>query len=113
MTDFFKPEARFFESKVALVKPYALMDLDDTLFQTQRKIAAWQLPMDGLVAATVDKQNAPLSFLTPKQRHFFNWLSQSTELIPVTARDTTEIMRVKLPFDSWQVLTHGAVIVAP
>ena len=54
MTDFFKPEARFFESKVALVKPYALMDLDDTLFQTQRKIAAWQLPMDGLVAATVD-----------------------------------------------------------
>lgn len=113
MTDFFKPEARFFESKVALVKPYALMDLDDTLFQTQRKIAAWQLPMDGLVAATVDKQNAPLSFLTPKQCHFFNWLSQSTELIPVTARDTTEIMRVKLPFDSWQVLTHGAVIVAP
>lgn len=113
MTDFFKPEARFFKSKVALVKPYALMDLDDTLFQTQRKIAAWQLPMDGLVTATVDKQNAPLSFLTPKQRHFFNWLSQSTELIPVTARDTTEIMRVKLPFDSWQVLTHGAVIVAP
>jgi len=106
MTDFFKPET-------ALVKPYALMDLDDTLFQTQRKIAAWQLPMDGLVAATVNKQNAPLSFLTPKQRHFFNWLSQSTELIPVTARDTTEIMRVKLPFDSWQVLTHGAVVVAP
>ena len=113
MTDFFKPEARFFESNVALVKPYALMDLDDTLFQTQRKIAAWQLPMDGLVAATVDKQNAPLSFLTPKQCHFFNWLSQSTELIPVTARDTTEIMRVKLPFDSWQVLTHGAVIIEP
>ena len=81
MTDFFKPEARFFESKVALVKPYALMDLDDTLFQTQRKIAAWQLPMDGLVAATVDKQNAPLSFLTPKQRHFLigytNQLSSS------------------------------------
>ncbi|MBX4377814.1 hypothetical protein K4H02_22425, partial [Mycobacterium tuberculosis] len=64
-----------------------------------------------LVAATVDKQNAPLSFLTPRQHHFFNWLSQSTELIPITARDTTEIMRVKLPFDSWQVLTHGAVIV--
>ena len=106
MTDFFKPET-------ALVKPYALMDLDDTLFQTQRKIAAWQLPMDGLVAATVDKQNAPLSFLTPKQRHFFNWLSQSTELIPVTARDTTEIMRVKLPFDSWQVLTHNTIIIAP
>lgn len=106
MTDFFQPET-------AMIKPYALMDLDDTLFQTLRKIEAWQLPTDGLVVATVDKKNAPLSFFTQKQRHFFNWLSQSTELIPVTARDTTEILRVKLPFASWRILTHGAVIVAP
>lgn len=28
----------------------------------------------------------------------------------MTARDRSEIQRVKLPFDSWQVLTHGALI---
>lgn len=106
MTDFFAPQ-------IESVKPYALMDLDDTLFQTLRKITAWQLPTDDLVVATVNKQNEPLSFFTQKQQHFFNWLSQSTELIPVTARDTAEIARVKLPFNSWRILTHGAVIVEP
>lgn len=100
----------FFELTPAITKPYALMDLDDTLFQTMRKIETWQLPNDNLTIATVNKQGEPLSYFTPKQAHFFNWLSHATELIPVTARDTVEIQRVKLPFNSWQVLTHGAVI---
>ncbi|WP_227430968.1 HAD hydrolase family protein [Psychrobacter sp. I-STPA6b] len=98
------------------VKPYALMDLDDTLFQTQRKIDAWQLPTaepETLVCATVNKQGQPLSFMSKRQAHFFHWLYTSTELIAVTARDSDEIKRVKLPFNSWQVLTHGAVIVEP
>ena len=91
-------------------KPYALMDLDDTLFQTLRKIEAWALPSDSLTIASVNKQGEPLSYFTPKQAAFFNWLYHTTELIPVTARDTTEIKRVTLPFASWQVLTHGAII---
>lgn len=101
-----------------IVKPYALMDLDDTLFQTLRKIEAWGLadgsdnaPTPSLTVASVNKQGEPLSFFTPKQLQFFHWLSHSTELIPVTARDRQEIQRVRLPFPSWQVLTHGAVIV--
>lgn len=99
-----------------LIKPYALMDLDDTLFQTQRKIDVWQLPTserDQLVCASVDKQGRPLSFMTGRQQILFNWLLSSTELIVVTARDTQEVQRVKLPFNSWQVLTHGAVILQP
>ncbi len=96
-----------------MIAPYALMDLDDTLFQTQRKIEAWQLPTQGLVTATVNKQGEPLSFFTKKQAQFFAWLQHSTELIPVTARDTAEILRVKLVFSSWQVLSHGAVILTP
>ncbi|WP_442966597.1 HAD hydrolase family protein [Psychrobacter sp. I-STPA10] len=98
------------------VKPYALMDLDDTLFQTQRKINAWHLPtaeQEKLVCATVNKQGEPLSFMSKRQAHLFHWLYTTTELIAVTARDTNEIKRVKLPFNSWQVLTHGAVIVEP
>ncbi|ELA09523.1 hypothetical protein MOMA_03935 [Moraxella macacae 0408225] len=93
-------------------RPYALMDLDDTLFQTLRKIQPQPLS-DNLTVASVNKQGKALSFFSKKQHHFFNWLSQTTELIPVTARDSNEILRVKLPFHSWQVLTHGAVIVSP
>nr|WP_317198570.1 HAD hydrolase family protein [uncultured Psychrobacter sp.] len=103
----------FFQSNPDIVKPYALMDLDDTLFQTQRKIDAWDLPTaesESLVCATVNKQGEPLSFMSQRQASFFNWLLASTELIVVTARDRDEIKRVKLPFDSWQVLTHGAIV---
>lgn len=103
----------FFSQPVVCPRPYALMDLDDTLFQTKRKLDQWQLPTDALTVATLDKQGEPLSFFTAKQAQFFAWLSQTTELIPITARDTQEIKRVKLPFHSWQVLTHGAVIVQP
>jgi hydroxymethylpyrimidine pyrophosphatase-like HAD family hydrolase len=103
----------FFKTNSNITKPYALMDLDDTLFQTQRKIDAWDLPItepENLVCATVNKQDEPLSFMSQRQAIFFNWLLASTELIVVTARDRSEIKRVKLPFDSWQVLTHGAII---
>ena len=103
----------FFQTNLDITKPYALMDLDDTLFQTQRKIDAWDLPTaepKNLVCATVNKQGEPLSFMSQRQAVFFNWLLASTELIVVTARDRQEIKRVKLPFDSWQILTHGAII---
>ncbi|NYR08966.1 HAD hydrolase family protein [Psychrobacter sp. BI730] len=103
----------FFKANPDIIKPYALMDLDDTLFQTQRKIDAWDLlttEPESLVCATVNKQDEPLSFMSQRQATFFNWLLASTELIVVTARDRSEIKRVKLPFDSWQVLTHGAII---
>lgn len=103
----------FFQPSINIIKPYTLMDLDDTLFQTQRKIGAWELPtsnVNDLICATVNKQGEPLSFMTQRQASFFNWLLASTELIVVTARDRAEIKRVKLPFNSWQVLTHGAII---
>ena len=106
----------FFQANANITKPYALMDLDDTLFQTQRKIDTWKLPTSeaaNLVCASVNKQGEPLSFMTQRQANFFNWLLTSTELIVVTARDRHEIKRVKLPFNSWQVLTHGAIILNP
>ena len=88
----------FFQANASIIKPYALMDLDDTLFQTQRKIDTWNLSTaepDNLVCATVNKQGEPLSFMSQRQAAFFNWLFASTELIAVTARDTAEIKRVK------------------
>lgn len=107
--------ASFFKSDSNVILPYAFMDLDDTLFQTKRKIDAWQLAVDDdtLTCAAVNKKNEPLSFMSARQNAFVNWLLVSTELIVVTARDKDEIQRVKLPFASWQVLTHGALIVTP
>ena len=98
----------------SIIKPYALMDLDDTLFQTSVKSVTHgtypPLKLKIIVCATVNKQGEPLSFMSQRQATFFNWLLASTDLIVVTARDRSEIQRVKLPFDSWQVLTHGAII---
>ncbi|GAA0311342.1 HAD hydrolase family protein [Psychrobacter aestuarii] len=108
--------ALFFTPDATIIKPYALMDLDDTLFQTMRKIDAWDIPTtaaDDLVCASVNRDGEPLSFMSARQAAFFNWLLHSTDLIVVTARDTDEIQRVRLPFSSWQVLTHGAVIMTP
>ncbi len=104
--------ASFFSPSSNVILPYAFMDLDDTLFQTKRKINAWQMATDEntLVCAAVNKQKEPLSFMSARQNAFVNWLFASTELIAVTARDKDEIQRVKLPFASWQVLTHGALI---
>ena len=51
--------------------------------------------------------------MSQRQAAFVNWLFVSTDLIVVTARDRSEIKRVKLPFSSWQVLTHGAIILSP
>ena len=103
----------FFQANPNMTKPYALMDLDDTLFQTQRKVDAWNVPTaepEHLVCATVNKKGEPLSFMSQRQAAFVNWLFASTDLIVVTARDRSEIKRVKLPFNNWQVLTHGAII---
>lgn len=101
----------FLKNNQVSIKPYALMDLDDTLFQTKRKLNPIDDNDDTLIIASINKKGEPLSFFTQKQAHFFYWLNYHTTLIPVTARDRAEIQRVKLPFNSIQVLTHGAVII--
>lgn len=92
-------------------KPIVLMDLDDTLFQTIRKIP--NADSSGLFTGAVDEQMKANSFLTPKQMKLFSWLNNTSELIPVTARGTEQFSRVRLPFKSWSVTTYGAVILRP
>ncbi len=107
MSNFFQPKPQ------NIIQPYTFMDLDDTLFQTLRKMHTWHMETENLVCSVVDKSDNPLSFFNQKQANYFNWLLHTTELIPVTARDSHEIKRVKLPFYSWKILTHGAIIVQP
>ncbi|GAB2953388.1 hypothetical protein GCM10011328_33030 [Hafnia psychrotolerans] len=93
-------------------RPLIFTDLDDTLFQTGRKITdacERQLSVPG----ALDRSLAPRSFMTPRQHNLVQWMLDSAETIPVTARGTEEIARVCIPFDSWAITTHGAVILTP
>ncbi|MFZ3194022.1 MAG: hypothetical protein WA154_12560 [Moraxellaceae bacterium] len=92
-----------------LVKPLALLDLDDTLFQTAKHLPADQLKH----IASHNSAGEPLGWMTDRQQQFWQWLQASTEVIPVTARSLEGLARVQLPLNSWAVCQHGAVIVQP
>ncbi|MBC7544823.1 MAG: trehalose phosphatase [Candidatus Sericytochromatia bacterium] len=86
-------------------RPLALVDLDDTLFQTGRHMA------DGpRHVATLDIHGAPMSYMTPVQKTFVDWLLTSTDVVPVTARSVEAYQRVQVPFAGPAVTTHGGVI---
>ncbi len=91
--------------------PLFFLDLDDTLFQTVRKMSESQ--RERAVVAAVDRQGRPSSFMTKTQRNFVDWLNENACLIPVTGRGTEELRRVRVAFRSWKIATHGAVILTP
>lgn len=95
-----------------LTRPLIFTDLDDTLFQTGRKIVDVD-ERQRSVPGALDRSLAPRSFMTPRQHNLVQWLQASAEVIPVTARGTEEISRVCISFDSYAITTHGAVILTP
>lgn len=93
-------------------KPVVLSDLDDTLFQTRRKMVD-ELALEPFRAGALDRSMSPRSFMTEEQSMLVDWLLENADFIPVTARGTEEIGRVTIPFRSWAIATHGAVILTP
>lgn len=93
-------------------KPVIFSDLDDTLFQTRRKMVN-KLDLEPFRTGALDLSREPRSFMTQEQAMLVDWMLEHAELIPVTARGTDEINRVTIPFRSWSVTTHGAVILDP
>lgn len=88
--------------------PLCFVDLDDTLFQTQRK-----QPNHTGIVASMDLDGYPRSFFTKPQHLWVNWLLKNAVVIPVTARDKDQFDRVTIPFTSWAIVAMGAVIIAP
>ncbi len=87
------------------MKPIALVDLDDTLFQTRRKC-----PDDvELTPLAHGKDGDALGFATPRQLSFVRWLSETTHLIPVTGRSLDALRRVKLEYAA-AVCAHGGIV---
>ena len=93
-------------------KPVVLSDLDDTLFQTRRKMVD-ELALEPFRTGALDRSLTPRSYMTEEQSMLVDWLLEQAELIPVTARGTEEISRVQIPFSSWAITTHGAVVLTP
>ena len=93
-------------------KPVIFSDLDDTLFQTRRKMVN-ELAQEPFRTGALDRSLAPRSFMTEEQAMLVDWMLEQSDLIPVTARGTEEIARVTIPFRSWAITTHGAVILNP
>jgi hydroxymethylpyrimidine pyrophosphatase-like HAD family hydrolase len=93
-------------------KPVVLSDLDDTLFQTRRKMVD-ELALEPFRPGALDRSLNARSFMTEEQSMLVDWLLEHADFIPVTARGTEEISRVTIPFRSWAIATHGAVILTP
>lgn len=93
-------------------KPVVFSDLDDTLFQTRRKMVD-ELALEPFRPGALDRTMNARSFMTEKQSMLVDWLLAHADFIPVTARGSEELSRVTIPFSSWAIATHGAVILTP
>lgn len=90
-------------------RPLVFVDLDDTLFQTARKMKeATQRH-----TATLDVHGQPNGYMSPVQKSFAQWLLATADVVPVTARSVEAYSRVKLPFSHGAVCAHGGVILDP
>jgi hypothetical protein len=86
--------------------PLALVDLDDTLFQTARKMSEGAPRF----TATLDVEGQPNGYMSSVQQSIVEWLLVSTDVVPVTARSVEAFSRVQLPFKHGAVCSHGGVI---
>lgn len=88
------------------VRPLFLVDLDDTLFQTARKMPEGARKF----VATLDSKGQPNGYMDPVQRMFALWLFEHADVVPVTARGVDSFLRVQLPFTNGAICSHGGVI---
>lgn len=90
------------------MRAIALVDLDDTLFQTLGKCPP-DVPAEALAPIGYARDGAPLSYATPRQLSFLSWLSDSTLLVPVTARSRDALDRVRIAWTR-AICAHGGLI---
>lgn len=92
-------------------KAIILSDLDDTFFQTKRKML--EASITPYRMAALDREAQPRSFMSESQANLVDWLLATSEVIPVTARGSDEFARIDIKFSSYKIACHGAVIINP
>ncbi|MDR1872563.1 MAG: hypothetical protein LBS60_11705 [Deltaproteobacteria bacterium] len=90
-------------------KAAIFMDLDDTIFQTSRKIGL----KNDLTVGAFGPNGEPLSFLTPSQVALLGLFRQVATVIPTTARNRESFGRVRLKFAHGAILNFGGLILDP
>ncbi len=92
------------------MRVYLFSDLDDSLFQTLRKIRLEENAAEFEQYKTVDwLRGKPLCFMSPQQEALLH-LFEHGMVIPVTARNAEAFQRVKIPFSHGAILNYGATI---
>lgn len=91
---------------MSVSRPLVFTDLDDTLFQTARKMPAG---VESHTAA-LDDAGEPSGFMTGVQKTFVDWLLNNADVVPVTARSAEVYGRVSLPFAAGAICSHGGAI---
>ncbi|HYG48957.1 MAG TPA: hypothetical protein VD846_13575 [Allosphingosinicella sp.] len=90
------------------MRAIALVDLDDTLFQTLGKCPP-DVAVEALAPIGYAADGSPLSYATPRQLSFLAWISESALLVPVTARSRDALERVRISWSS-AICAHGGMI---
>ncbi|MER2539194.1 MAG: hypothetical protein ABTQ26_08130 [Azonexus sp.] len=88
------------------MKKILFADLDDTLFQSHRKLdpAKNWLPLAYLA------DGSPISYANPQQQAALQLFQREMTLIPVTARNHDAFHRVKIAFSAEAVINYGGII---
>ena len=89
--------------------PVIFADLDDTLFQTKRKMSE---PAEKHRLASC-ATNGRHSYMTVAQAATVEWLLKTTRLIPTTARSSGVLARTTLPFTDFKICSNGGAIITP
>ena len=92
----------------AVTAPLILTDLDDTLFQTMRKIDV-SIDRETLTPASWLSDGSVSGYMTPLQSLFHGWLAQG-EMVPVTARNRLVMERTFLKGCGRAICSHGGLI---
>ena len=96
---------------MTMLRPIMFADLDDTFFQSLRKVPDDQHEGKVLVSEAISGNH---SYQTIKQQNLFAWLTATTDIIPVTARSSRSFANVKLDFGStFKIVGNGAVVIKP
>lgn len=93
-----------------MIRPLVLVDLDDTLFQTEAKCPPG---LHGQLVLAAPARNGRHSHMTPVQDAFVAWLLASAEVVPVTARGTASYRAVAIPFAHAAIVANGAAVLHP
>ena len=87
---------------------HVLVDLDDSLFWSQRKLGT---RAERPVAFKMGGE--AYGFMSGASLALLSIIDSAQCIIPVTARVSTSLGRVRLPFSNFKVCAHGGVIIKP